>query len=282
MSELADRTFIITGASSGIGRITARELARRGAHTILACRSREKALPVLEELRRETGNDRIELVALDLGDLASVRACAEALLARELPIHGLVNNAGLAGQRGLTRDGFELQFGTNHLGHYLFTRLLLDRLAASGPARVVNVASDSHYNARKLDWGAQRRPTRSLTGMREYAVSKLANVLFTAELARRVDPAKVTAYALHPGVVATDVWRRVPGPARWLIKRFMIAPEEGVRATLRCATAPQLAAETGRYYGADGQEKTPSRLARDAALAAELWARSAAWTGLPA
>jgi len=281
MSELADRTFIITGANTGIGRITARELARRGARTILACRSREKALPVALELRRETGNDRIELVALDLGDLASVRACAEALLARELPIHGLVNNAGLAGQRGLTRDGFELQFGTNHLGHYLFTRLLLDRLAASGPARVVNVASDSHYNARKLDWDAQRQPTRSFTGMREYAVSKLANVLFTAELARRVDPAKVTAYALHPGVVATDVWRRVPGPARWLIKRFMITPEEGVRSPLRCATAPELAGETGRYYGADGQEKKPSRLARDAALAAELWARSAAWTGLP-
>jgi retinol dehydrogenase-12 len=282
MSELADRTFIVTGANTGIGKITARELARRGARTILACRSREKALAVLEELRRETGNDRIELAALDLGDLASVRACAAALLARGLPIHGLVNNAGLAGQRGLTQDGFELQFGTNHLGHYLFTRLLLDRLAESGPARIVTVASDSHYNARKLDWDAQRRPTRSFTGMREYAVSKLANVLLTAELGRRLDPAKVTAYAVHPGVVATDAWRRVPGPARWLIKRFMITPEEGARSTLRCATAPELAGETGRYYDASGQERTPSRLARDAALAAELWARSAAWTGLPA
>jgi retinol dehydrogenase-12 len=281
MSELADRTFIVTGANTGIGRITARELARRGARTILACRSREKALPVLEELRRETGNDRIELVALDLGDLASVRACAEALLARGLPIHGLVNNAGLAGQRGLTKDGFELQFGTNHLGHYLLTRLLLDRLVESSPARVVNVASDSHYNARKLDWDAPRRPTRSFTGMREYAASKLANVLFTAELGRRLDPAKVTAYAVHPGVVATDAWRRVPGPARWLIQRFMITPEEGARSSLRCATAPELARQTGRYYDATGQERTPSRLARDAALAAELWARSAAWTGLP-
>jgi NAD(P)-dependent dehydrogenase (short-subunit alcohol dehydrogenase family) len=282
MSELADRTFVITGASSGIGKITALELARRGAHVVAACRSKEKALPVLEALRREAGHDRIELVALDLGDLASVRACAGELLARELPIHGLINNAGLAGQRGLTNDGFELQFGTNHLGHYLLTRLLLDRIVASGPARIVNVASASHYNARKLDWDALQRTTRTTTAMREYAVSKLANVLFTTELARRLEGTGVTAYAVHPGVVATDVWRRVPGPFRWLIKRFMITPEEGAVSPLRCATAPELAGETGRYYDVGGVERRPSRLARDPALAAELWARSAAWTGLPA
>ncbi len=282
MSELADRTILITGANSGIGKIAARELARQGARVIVACRSREKALPVVEEIRRDTGNDRVELVALDLGDLASVRACANELLDRKLPLHVLINNAGLAGQRGLTRDGFEIQFGTNHLGHYLLTRLLLDRLVESGPARIVNVASASHYNARKIDWAAQREKTRSFTAMREYSVSKLANVLFTRELARRLDATKVTAYAVHPGVVATDVWRRVPGPLRWAMKRFMITPEEGARSTLRCATAPELAGETGRYYDLDGKERRPSRLAGDDALAAELWTRSAEWTGLPA
>ncbi len=282
MSELADRAFVITGANSGIGKITALELARRGAQVIVACRSKEKALPVVEEIRRAASNDRVELVPLDLGDLASVRACAQGLLERKLPIHGLINNGGLAGQRGVTRDGFEIQFGTNHLGHYLLTRLLLDRIVESGPARIVNVASASHYNARKIDWDALRRQTRTTTAMREYAVSKLANVLFTKELARRLEGTSVTAYAVHPGVVATDVWRRVPGPLRWLIKRFMISPEEGAVASLKCATAPELAGETGRYYDVGGVERRPSRLAGDAARAAELWTRSAEWTGLPA
>ena len=282
MSELAGRTFIITGASSGIGKITARELARRGAHVVLACRSPEKTLPVVEELRRETARDRIDHVALDLGDLAAVRACAQELLARELPIHGLINNAGLAGLRALTRDGFEIQFGTNHLGHYLLTRLLLDRIIASGPARIVNVSSASHYNAKQLDWDVLQQKTRTITAMREYAVSKLANVLFTKELARRLEGTRVTTYAVHPGVVATDAWRRVPGPLRWAMKQLMITPEEGARSTLVCATAPELAGESGRYYDVGGRERRPSRLADDAALAAELWRRSAEWTGLPA
>lgn len=282
MSELAGRTFIITGASSGIGKITARELARRGAHVVLACRSPEKTLPVVEELRRETARDRIDHVALDLGDLAAVRACAQELLARELPIHGLINNAGLAGLRALTRDGFEIQFGTNHLGHYLLTRLLLDRIIASGPARIVNVSSASHYNAKRLDWDLLQKKTRTITAMREYSVSKLANVLFTKELARRLEGTRVTTYAVHPGVVATDAWRRVPGPLRWAMKQLMITPEEGARSTLVCATAPELAGESGRYYDVGGRERRPSRLADDAALAAELWRRSAEWTGLPA
>jgi len=282
MSDLADRTFVITGANTGIGKTTALELARRGARVILLCRSKEKALAAIDEIRRETRNDRVEQIPIDLSDLASVRACAKELLEREPPIHGLINNAGLPGQRGLTRDGFELQFGTNHLGYYLLTRLLLDRIVESGPARIVNVSSNSHFNARRVDWDALREPTRTVTAMREYAVSKLANVLFTQELARRLEGTRVTTYAVHPGVVASDAWRRVPGPVRWVMKRFMITPEEGAQASLRCATAPELAGETGRYYDVGGQERKPSRLAEDAALATELWQRSAEWTGLPA
>ena len=136
--DLANKTFIVTGANTGIGKVTALELARRGAHVILACRSQAKTEVVIDEIKRVTGNDQVEFIALDLGDLTSVRACAGALLARDLPIHGLINNAGLAA-RGLTRDGFELTFGTNHLGHYLLTRLLLERIIQSGPARIVNV-----------------------------------------------------------------------------------------------------------------------------------------------
>lgn len=282
MNDLAGKTFVITGANSGIGRITARELARRGAHVILACRSAEKTQPVIDEIKRETGNDKVEFVALDLADLASVRRCAGKLLARKTPIHGLVNNAGLAGSRGTTKDGFELTFGTNHLGHYLLTRLLLDRIKESGPSRIVNVASDSHYRARGIDWSAVQATTKSVTGYHEYEVSKLANVLFTTELARRLEGSQVTTYALHPGVVATDVWRRVPRPVRWLMKKLMVTPEQGAHTSLRCATAPELANETGRYYDPNGNERKPSRVARDEALAKELWTKSAEWTGLPA
>lgn len=282
MSDLAGRTYVITGGNSGIGKITARELARRGAHVILACRSEDKTRPVIDELVRETGNANIEYIHLDLADLASVRRCAEQLLARDMPIHGLINNAGLAGSRGTTKDGFELTFGTNHLGHYLLTRLLLERIKQSGPARIVNVASASHYQARGIDWAALRSSTKSVTGLREYAVSKLANVLFTKELAHQLEGTNVTTYALHPGVVATDVWRRVPGPMRWLMKRFMVTPEQGAQTSLRCATAPELANETGLYYDKDGSERRPSKLARDEALARELWTRSAEWTGLTA
>ncbi|HEX5062480.1 MAG TPA: SDR family oxidoreductase [Kofleriaceae bacterium] len=282
MSDLAGKTFVITGANTGIGKITARELARRGAHVILACRSLDKTQPVIDEIKKETGNDKIEFVALDLADLASVRRCAEELLARKIPIHGLINNAGLAGSRGTTKDGFELTFGTNHLGHYLFTRLLLDRIKESGPARIVNVASASHYQARGINWDALRAKTKSRTGLPEYAVSKLSNVLFTKELARRLEGSQVTTYALHPGVVATDVWRRVPGPVRWVMKKFMVTPEEGAQTSIRCATAPELASETGRYYDRDGKERRPNKLANDEELAKQLWTKSAEWTGLPA
>jgi NAD(P)-dependent dehydrogenase (short-subunit alcohol dehydrogenase family) len=280
--DLANKTFIVTGASTGIGKVTAKELARAGAHVILACRSKSKTDAVIDEIKRETGNASVEYVPLDLADLASVRTCAEAILARNIPIHGLINNAGLAGARGLTRDGFELTWGTNHLGPYLFTRLLLDRIKQAGQARIVNVASASHYNARSLDWDAMKQPTRSATGMREYAASKLSNVLFAKELARRLEGTGITTYAVHPGVVATDVWRRVPKPVRWVIKKFMITPEEGAQSSLRCAMAPELANETGKYYREDGREKRPARLADDTELAALLWRKSAEWTGLPA
>jgi len=280
MADLANKTFIVTGANAGIGKITALELARQGAHVILACRSKAKTDAVIEDIKRETGNDKVEFVPLDLGDLASVRACAEAIIARNIPIHGLINNAGLGGHRGITKDGFELQFGTNHLGPYLFTRLLLDRIKGSGDARIVNVASKSHYSAKKIDWTKLQQPTRSMTAMDEYAVSKLSNVLFTKELARRLENTDVTTYAVHPGVVATEIWKRVPGPFRWAIKKFMITPEKGAEASLRCATDPELAKQTGRYYDVGGRETTPSKLADDVELAKTLWTKSAEWTGL--
>jgi NAD(P)-dependent dehydrogenase (short-subunit alcohol dehydrogenase family) len=279
---VANKTFIVTGASAGIGKVTAMELARGGAHVILACRSKAKTDPVIDEIKRETGNANVEFIELDLGDLASVRACAKAILDRDIAIHGLINNAGLAGKHGTTKDGFEITFGTNHLGHYLFTRLLLDRITASGEARIVNVSSNSHYRAKRIRWERLQKRTRSITGMPEYEVSKLSNVLFTKELARRLAGTAVTTYAVHPGVTATDAWRQIPNPIRWFVKRFMITPEEGAVSSLRCATAPELAKETGRYYDVGGKEKRPNRIADDTELARVLWQKSAEWTGLPA
>ncbi|MBO0776124.1 MAG: SDR family NAD(P)-dependent oxidoreductase, partial [Actinobacteria bacterium] len=192
------------------------------------------------------------------------------------PLHVLINNAGVGGQRGLTADGFELMFGVNHLGHFALTAALLDRLAASAPARVVTVASDAHYQARGIDFGALRQRTRSFTGVAEYAVSKLCNVLFSAELARRTAGRGITTYSLHPGVVASDIWRRVPWPVRPLMKARMLSTEQGARTPLYCATAPELAEASGRFYD-NCRERAPSRFATGE-LARQLWDRSEAWT----
>ena len=219
----------------------------------------------------------MELLPLDLGDFDSVRLCAQTFLARDLPLHLLINNAGLAGQRGFTKSGFELAFGVNHMGHFLLTQLLLDRIKASASARIVTVASRAHYRAPGLDWEALRRPTGSRTGLAEYGVSKLANVLFSTELGRRLAGSGVTTYSLHPGVVASEVWRSVPWPLRALMKLGMIGTEQGALTSVYCATAPEVAQETGLYYD-QCHAKTPSRAARDATLAAELWMRSEQWT----
>ena len=274
---LSGRVALITGANTGIGLVTARELARQGAHLFITCRDLATARKALDDIRSASGNPQVEALTLDLGDFASVQSCAQTFLARDLPLHLLVNNAGLAGSGGITASGFELAFGVNHMGPFLLTQLLLARIKASAPARIVTVASRAHYRASGLDWDALRQPTRSRTAITEYSNSKLANVLFSAELGRRLAGTGVSTYALHPGVVASDVWRAVPWPIRPLMKLGMISTEQGAVTTLHCATAPQLAGESGLYYD-KCQARRPSALGRDAALAAELWRRSVIWT----
>jgi NAD(P)-dependent dehydrogenase (short-subunit alcohol dehydrogenase family) len=276
---LEGRVFVVTGANTGIGRATATELARRGGRLILACRAPERSRAVVDAIRRETSNDAVELLQLDLSSLAAVRRAAGELLARDLPLHVLINNAGLAAP-GLTADGFELVFGVNHLGHFLFTNLLLERLRASAPSRVVTVASSAHYRAKGIDFEAARRPTATRTAVREYSVSKLANILFTAELGRRLAGSGITTYAVHPGRVASDIWRRIPWPIRPLMLATMKTNEQGAESSVHCATVPERAAETGLYYHDDCRIRTPSRVAQDPALARTLWERSAAWCGV--
>ena len=273
---MATRVALVTGASSGIGRVTAVRLAKSGFRVFAACRSADRAKDVLEQVRAQSGRDAIELLPLDLGDFSSVRGCAESFLAHDLPLHLLINNAGVAAARGLTRSGFELAFGVNHLGHFLLTQLLTERILRSAPARIVTVASNAHYKALVIDWDAVRKPTRTITGIGEYQVSKLCNVLFSAELGRRLVGGGVNTYALHPGVVATDIWRSLPRPLAWLLKLSMISPEQGSETTLFCATSESVTNESGRYYD-KCRVKEPSVLAQDATLAAELWRRSEEW-----
>ena len=270
------QVVLITGGNTGIGRVAARELAGRGFHVFVACRSAERARNVLEEVRAAAGNGVIELLPLELGDFESIRTCARTFLARDLPLHLLINNAGLAGARGFTQSGFELAFGVNHMGHFLLTQLLTERIKSSAPGRIVTVASTAHYQARSIDWDAVRKPTLSTTGLPEYGVSKLCNVLFSAELGRRLAGTGVSTYSLHPGVVGTDIWRRVPWPLRALIKLAMTSPERGAATTLFCGTSPAVADQTGQYYD-NCRPKRPSLLAQDSALASELWKRSEGW-----
>ncbi len=275
MAELSGQTFLVTGGNTGIGLATARALAARGGRVHLACRSAEKGRAAVAAIATATGSDQVSFLPLDLADLASVRESARTFLALGEPLHVLINNAGVAGQRGLTKDGFELIFGVNHLGHFAFTAALLDCLVSS-QARIVNVASDAHFQATGIDFDRLRRPARTIAATREYAVSKLCNVLFTRELARRLAGTGVTAYALHPGVVASDIWRRVPWPVRPLVTRRMLTVDQGALTSLYCATAPELGQVSGRYYD-NCTEREPSPVAT-AELGARLWQQSEDWT----
>ncbi len=276
MGELSGRTFLVTGGNTGIGRATAASLAHQGGRVYVASRSAARGEAAVAGIKAATGNDAVFFLPLDLADLDSVRACATAFLAAGEPLHVLVNNAGVAGRRGLTRQGFELMFGVNHLGHFALTSALLGCLAASAPSRVVTVSSDAHYSAPGIDFSSLRRPARGVTGMREYAVSKLGNVLFSAELGRRTEGTGVRSYALHPGVVASDIWRRVPWPVRPIVTRRMLSTTDGAQTSLYCATSPDVAQDSGLFYDKCA-ERPPSGVATPE-LAAELWKRSEVWT----
>jgi retinol dehydrogenase 12 len=275
-ADLAGRTFLVTGGNSGIGYATAVQLARRGGRVYIACRSKTKGEAAAAAIRAQTSSDEVNLLHLDLADLASVRRCAGEFTALGEPLHVLINNAGVAGRRGITADGFELQFGVNHLGHFALTQALLPLLSESGKARIVIVASDSHYETGGIDFDALRSRTKSIIGMREYSVSKLCNVLYAAELGRRLDGSDVTAYSLHPGVVASEIWRRVPWPARQIVTRRMLTIEQGARTSLYCATSDEIGGDSGQYF--DKCQVTKPSKAVTPELAAQLWDYSEQWT----
>ncbi len=275
-ADLQGRTFLVTGAGSGIGRAMAEALAARGGSVVLAARSEERARAVLAAILGRHPASAAKILPIDLSDLASVRRAAMEFLAAGHPVDVLVNNAGVAGTRALSKDGFDLTYATNHIGPFLLTNLLLPKLRESPGGRIVNVASVAHMRVKGIDWSAlERRTSPKRSAFADYAVTKFMNVLHAKELARRLAGTRVTACALHPGAVASDIWRALPQPLRYFMKLFMLSNEEGARTPIYCATAPELGTTTGRYYDRC-LEAPPNPLAEDEALAQELWIRTEA------
>jgi len=292
-TRLDNKTVIITGCNTGIGKITAGELYKLGARVLMACRDVKKAQEAAEDIKTVAQNqdskDVGELVVqkLDLASLASVRECAKKILETESHIDILINNAGLMMcPYTLTEDGFELQFGTNHLGHFLFTCLLLPRIISSAPSRIITLSSVAHARGKidfdDLDW--KKRP---YSAIQAYGQSKLANVLFSKELARRLGDKKVSTYAVHPGIIRTELGRHMDSVyfrgsrklAATLGYFFYKTPDQGAQTTLHCALEPSLSSQTGLYYS-DCAMKEPSALAKDEELAKRLWEESAKLTGM--
>jgi len=276
-TPLAGKTAVVTGTSSGLGLETAVALARGGARVILLGRSPQKTAAAADEIRRRSGSASPEVVLCDLASQAEIRRAAAAIAALTPRLEILINNAGTVNvKRTLTADGIERTFAVNHLAYYLLTRLLLDRIVRGAPARIVNVASHAHYHG-TLDLGDPGF-SRGYQILRAYARSKLCNVLFTSELARRLAGTGVTVNALHPGDVATNIWNGAPSwtrPIFAVAKRLiMISPERGARRITFLAVSPDVEGRTGLYFEKD-QPRAPALLARDAALAAQLWTESA-------
>ncbi len=274
--ELEGRTFFVTGANSGIGRAMVEALAARGAGVVLASRSEDRTRPVLDGIRTRHAAADAQFLPVDVSDLGSVWRAADRFLASGHPVDVLINNAGIAGTRALSPDGFDLTYATNHIGPFLLTNLLLPRLREAPQGRVVNISSIAQMRVKQIDWSVlERRTSPKRSAFPDYAVTKLMNVLHAKELARRLADTRVTTYALHPGAVASNIWRSLPQPLQWFMKLFMLSNEAGARTPLYCATAPELKTSTGRYYD-KGREVPPNPLANDAALAKELWERTEA------
>ena len=274
---LAGKTVLLTGATSGIGWEASTSFARMGARLIMIGRDAGKTAQKLEEVRQRSGSATVDSLLCDFSSQAQVRRLAEEFRARYDTLHVLVNNAGTVfPKRTVTSDGIESTFAVNYLGPFLLTNLLLDVLKASAPARVIIVSSSGHYGGTMdfSDLGFEH----GYQIMRAYGRSKLAAVLFTRELAKRLEGTEVTVNALHPGAVATSIWDRAPAytrPIFSLAKRlFMISPEAGAETIVYLATSPEVEGKTGLYFEKN-RPRFPSRLAQDDAMAQQLWDQSA-------
>jgi NAD(P)-dependent dehydrogenase (short-subunit alcohol dehydrogenase family) len=271
--QLKGKVCLVTGATSGIGTFTAAGLAAQGAEVVLAGRNRQKAEDALDLIQRRTGSEALSYLLADFRDLGQVRSLALDFKARYPRLDVLVNNAGaFFFSRRESSYGIEMTLLVNHVAPFLLTNLLLDLLQASAPARIVNVSSDGHKMANMdlTDLGC----SHGYQGLRAYARSKLATLLFTYELARRLEGSSVTVNALHPGHVATDMWRTnfpVIGPAlKWIMSWFTLTPEEGADNSIYLASSTQVEGVTGKYY-VEREAVSSSPLSYDVALSRDLW-----------
>ncbi|XP_028659760.1 retinol dehydrogenase 12 [Erpetoichthys calabaricus] len=270
--RLDGKTAIITGSNTGIGKETAQDLAQRGARIIMACRDMEKAEAAKKEISESSGNTNILVKRLDLSDTKSIREFAQQIHSEENQVNILINNAGVMMCPYLkTADGFELQFGVNHLGHFLLTYLLIDIIKKSAPARIINVSSMAHK------WGnimfEDINSEKSYDSLKAYSQSKLANVLFSRELAERLKGFNINVYSLHPGVVRTELGRHLSSASQFsmkLMRPFTKSSVEGAQTSIYCAVAPELEKETGGYYS-DCASTPCSRRGADDQLAKKLW-----------
>ncbi len=277
---MRDRVCLVTGANSGIGRATALALAQLGASAVMVCRDRERGAAAQAEIQSDSGSSRVDLLIADLSSQSSIRALSREIHARYGHLNVLINNAGgYLSKREASADGLETTFALNHLGYFLLTSLLLDLLRTGAPSRIVNVSSGSHVNAH-IDFD-DLQAEHSYHAWRAYGQSKLANVLFTYALARRLGGTGVTANAVHPGVVATN-FGRSGGFMRFGLRiagRFMLTPEEGADTVVWLATSGEVEGVTGKYY-VKRKAVRSSPESRDQAVQERLWRVSEELTGL--
>ena len=269
------KRVLITGGNGGIGKVTARELAKQGAAVVVAARDSQKTTDALAEL---SAHGDVEHLPVDLASLASVRQAAQTYLQRYDRLDVLINNAGVFPTKlTLTEDGFEAQIGVNHLAHFVLTHELLDCLKASAPSRVVTVTSKLHKGS-AIDFDSFRGEQK-YNAQKAYGQSKLANVLFALELAERLQGTGVTSNFLHPGAVRTDIMRSVPGIVRWLVNLTFIDVEQGAQTNIKLASDPSLEEVTGQYYD-QCEPDAYADVALDQTLRKRLWEESAALTGI--
>ncbi len=276
------KVCLVTGGTAGIGHVTARALAAQGSAVAVVGRNREKCIAAVAEIKRQTGNPQVDWLLADLSSQQAIRRLAADFLDRFPRLDVLVNNAGaMFLERRESVDGIEMTYALNHLGYYLLTRLLLERLRTTAPARIINVSSAAHERV-SLEFG-DLESRRGYRGFRAYARSKLANLLFTYELARRLEGSRVSVNALHPGVVATNFgaengWRG--RGVRLMFKVVGVSPEKGAQTAIYLASSPEVEGVTGKYF-VKQRPVTSSPVSLDPEAAQELWRISAAMTGLP-
>ncbi|MCS7086754.1 MAG: SDR family oxidoreductase [Bacteroidia bacterium] len=276
---MRNKTVVVTGANTGIGKVTALELARMGAKVVMLCRNREKGEAALAEIKRLSANDEVEMIVADLGAKATLKRFAEHVCARYSRLDVLINNAGgLWRKYTETADGHETTFGVNHLGHFYLTHLLTPMLLDSAPSRIVNVSSEFHRFARTVNF-EDIMGKNNYNAWYAYAQSKLCNILFTYRLAEMFKNTGVTANCLHPGAVGTEFARELPVWVRKLFNYFAVSPEKGARTSVYLASSPHVETTTGKYFVARKPRKS-SPASYNVQLQKRLWKLSEELCGI--